>query len=119
MELEFTKPVSAASGNAARYAVSQWRYTPTSNYGGSKVDNQARTVSKVEVSPDRKKVFLEIANLTPGYVVHINTNGVTERGRSKERQAKGKRDGGVSGETERRAGGLEVWIRRGAGPVGG
>jgi hypothetical protein len=77
MELEFTKPVAAGAAAAARYAVWQWRYTPTSSYGGNKVENQQRTVSKVELSPDKKKVFLEIAGLKTGQIVFINTNGIT------------------------------------------
>jgi hypothetical protein len=80
MELEFTKPVSEGAAAAARYAVSQWKYTPTSSYGGPKQETQSRTISKVELSPDKKKVYLEIAGLKTGQVVFINTNGITAEG---------------------------------------
>jgi hypothetical protein len=80
MELEFTKPVSAGAGDKARYSVNQWRYTPTSSYGGNKVDNQGKTISNVQVSPDKKSVFLQIDGLKTGQVTFIQTNGVTAEG---------------------------------------
>lgn len=80
MELEFTKPVSSGAAAAARYVVSQWKYTPTSSYGGNKEENQTRAITKVELSPDRKSVYLEISGLKTGQVTHIVTNGVTAEG---------------------------------------
>lgn len=80
MELEFTKPVGADAGQAAKYAISQWKYTPTANYGGPKQETQSRTVSAVQISPDKKKVFLEIAGLKTGQVVFISTTGLKDEG---------------------------------------
>ena len=80
MELEFTKPVGADADQAAKYAVSQWKYTPTASYGGPKQETQVRTVSAVQVSPDKMKVYLEIAGLKVGQVVHIATTGLKAEG---------------------------------------
>jgi hypothetical protein len=74
-ELEYTKPLSeeTAQDLASRYAVEQWRYEPTADYGGPKVDEQTLTVSSATLSEDRTKVTLEIPGLEPGHVVHVRS----------------------------------------------
>ncbi|GLY38034.1 hypothetical protein Amsp01_040580 [Amycolatopsis sp. NBRC 101858] len=74
-ELEYTQPLSAATAQdlVTKYQVSQWRYAPTSTYGGPKVDEQTLTVTGAAVSADRKKVTLQIAGLLPGRVVHVRS----------------------------------------------
>ena len=59
-ELEYTQPLSAATVQnlASRYQAAQWRYVPTADYGGPKVDEQTLQVSSATVSADRKKVTL-------------------------------------------------------------
>jgi hypothetical protein len=74
MELEFTMPVSDAAKTAANYFVQQWWYKPTGEYGGPKQEVQTRTVKSAQVSPDGKKVFLEIDGLKTGQVVYIACN---------------------------------------------
>ncbi|RYG46946.1 DUF1080 domain-containing protein [bacterium] len=46
-----------------------WRYVPTEEYGGPKIDEKREEIRSVTVSADRKRVFLEIPNLQAGRVV--------------------------------------------------
>jgi cytochrome c len=72
IEIEFTEPLRQQDGwDPAQFAVKQWWYKPTNQYGGPKMDEQTMPVSSASVSADRKKVFLEIPGLKPGHVVYI------------------------------------------------
>lgn len=72
MEIEFTQPLEPSDGwDPAEYTVQQWRYVPTADYGGPKVDLTRLPVRSASVSPDRRKVFLEIPGLKAGHVVYI------------------------------------------------
>jgi len=74
-EIEYTQPLSAdtATALAGKYTVKQWRYVPTANYGGPKVDEQTLPVTAATVSADRRKVTLTIGGLQPGRVVHVRS----------------------------------------------
>ncbi|MDX2250135.1 MAG: family 16 glycoside hydrolase [Bacteroidia bacterium] len=73
MEIEFTEPLRENDGsNPADYLVQQWRYVPTENYGGPKVDKENLKISSVRVSEDRKRVFLELPGIKEGHVVYIH-----------------------------------------------
>jgi hypothetical protein len=73
MEVEFTKPVDTSAANKANYLVDTWNYIPEVKYGGGQQAKVNLTVTRVQVSEDRKSVLLEIAGLKDdGYVVHIN-----------------------------------------------
>ncbi|OOC08255.1 family 16 glycoside hydrolase [Amycolatopsis azurea] len=74
-ELEYTQPLSAATAQnlAAKYQAQQWRYQPTPAYGGPKVDEQTLSVTSASLSPDRKKVTLQVAGLKAGHVVHVRS----------------------------------------------
>jgi hypothetical protein len=75
MELEFSMPVgNAAAKTLSNYTVQQWWYKPTGEYGGPKQEVQTRTIKSVQISPDGKKVYLEIDGLKTGQVVFINLN---------------------------------------------
>ena len=76
MELEFTMPVGTAGEDVANYTVQQWWYKPTIDYGGPKQEVQTRIVKSVKLSPDRKRVFLEIDGLKTGQVVYILTKNL-------------------------------------------
>ncbi|MDQ3002837.1 MAG: hypothetical protein M3Y08_16440 [Fibrobacterota bacterium] len=76
MEIEYTLPVDAAGEVAGNYEVKQWGYKPEWGYGGNKQNNTTMSVSKVQLSPDRKQVFLEIPGLKTGQVVYIRLKGV-------------------------------------------
>ncbi|GAB4250934.1 MAG: hypothetical protein Kow0027_14550 [Saprospiraceae bacterium] len=72
MEIEFTQPLEPRDGwDPAEYTVQQWRYVPTADYGGPKVDLTRLPVRSASVSPDRRKVFLEIPGLKAGHMVYI------------------------------------------------
>src|SRR5699024_7572785 len=55
------------------YTVSQWRYVPTSSYGGPKIGEEVLPVTGAEVSEDQMTVTLSIDGLKPGHVVHIRS----------------------------------------------
>lgn len=72
VEIEFTEPLKEGTGtNPGDYFVSQWRYVPTENYGGPKVDEETLKVSGVTISPDRKRVTLKLQNMRPKHVVYF------------------------------------------------
>ena len=76
MELEFTMPVGVEAETKENYVIQQWGYIPTADYGGPKQSVQSRIVKSVQISPDRKKVFLEMDGLKTGQVVAIQVNNV-------------------------------------------
>lgn len=82
-ELEFTAPVSATAATAANYSVQSWTNIPDMNYGGGRNTNKENTtqITKVEVSPDKKRVTLSIGNLRTGRVYYVKVgSGVTQEG---------------------------------------
>lgn len=75
MEVELTEPLAPEAGRAVDdYTVQQWRYEPTAEYGGPKVDERTLRPKSVTVSGDRKRVFLEVEGLKEGHVVYIKLN---------------------------------------------
>ncbi|MBN6039458.1 family 16 glycoside hydrolase [Amycolatopsis sp. 195334CR] len=74
-EMEYTQPLSAETAQelASKYQATQWRYVPTADYGGPKVDEQKLTVSSATLSADGKKVTLGIPGLKAGHVVHVRS----------------------------------------------
>ncbi|MEL6674769.1 MAG: family 16 glycoside hydrolase [Bacteroidota bacterium] len=72
MEIEFTEPVPAHHAlNPDSWAVSQWRYVPTENYGGPKVDERQLGIRDIQLSQDRKKVFLQLSGMRAKHLVYI------------------------------------------------
>ncbi|MFE2045188.1 family 16 glycoside hydrolase [Streptomyces sp. NPDC059477] len=77
--LKYTKPLSQATIDriaqnlAQSYEVRQWRYSPTPEYGGPKIDEEALSVSRAVVSRDRTQVTLDIPGLTADRVVHVRS----------------------------------------------
>lgn len=75
MELQFTEALGEGEGiGTADYEVKQWRYVPTEQYGGPKIDEQTLPVKSVSLSGDRKRVYLEIPGLKAGHVVYIRVH---------------------------------------------
>jgi hypothetical protein len=74
-EMEYTQPVSDATAAqlAGRYRAKQWRYQPTPEYGGPKLDEETLPVTSATLSADRLKVTLKLSNLKPGRVVHLRS----------------------------------------------
>jgi len=72
VEIEFTQPIAEGVGEAPReYMVDMFRYQPTAEYGGPKLDETQLPVRSVTLSRDRKKAFLELQGMKPGRVVHV------------------------------------------------
>ena len=72
VEIEFTEPLKIGDGwNKSDYEIKQWRYEPTENYGGPKLDEKNLRIKSVNVSEDRKKVFLELGGMQANRVVYV------------------------------------------------
>lgn len=72
MELEFTEALEPGRGiTAAEFDVQQWYYQPTAEYGGEKLDLRDLKIASVNLSKDRKKVFLELDGMKPGHVIYL------------------------------------------------
>jgi cytochrome c len=72
LEIEFTSPLAEGAGwNPAGYHVTQWGYQATQTYGGPKVRHRRAEVRSASVSPDRRRVFLELPGLVAREVVHV------------------------------------------------
>jgi hypothetical protein len=74
-ELEYTQPLSdeTAASIASAYTVKQWRYQPTTEYGGPKIDEQTLSVASATLSADRRKVTLVVNGLQADRVVYIRS----------------------------------------------
>ncbi|GAA2410871.1 hypothetical protein GCM10010191_19820 [Actinomadura vinacea] len=74
-KLQYTQPLSEATAQdlTAKYKVKQWRYVPTPQYGGPKVNEQTLTVTSATLSSDRRTVTLKMDGLLPGRVVHVQS----------------------------------------------
>lgn len=74
-ELTYTHPLSqeTVDGIASSYSVRQWRYVPTSQYGGPNVDEERLAVHSANVSEDRRTVTIAIDGLKEGHVVHVRS----------------------------------------------
>ena len=73
VEIEFTEPLKHGQGwLAENYEVRQWQYVPTKEYGGPKVGDAPLKILSVNVSEDRKKVFLELNGLAEDRVVYVH-----------------------------------------------
>ncbi len=72
VEVEFTKPLRAGEGSRPEdYHVRQWRYVPTEEYGGDKIDDETLRVRSVNVSNDRRRAFLELDGMRPAHLVYL------------------------------------------------
>ncbi len=72
LEIEFTEPFAEGTGwNPAGYHVTQWGYQATQTYGGQKVRHRLSGVRSATVSDDRRRVFLELAEMKPEEIIHV------------------------------------------------
>lgn len=72
LEVEFTQPLATdAALDPTIFALRQWRYQRTTSYGGPKLDESPLPVSSISLSPDRRKVFLEVPGLKENHVVYL------------------------------------------------
>jgi cytochrome c len=85
LEIEFTEPLREGDGwDINDWEVRQWRYVPTADYGGPKVDDKELKVAGAYVSDDRKKIPLQIEGIQSGHVVymHLKDRFVSDAGRN-------------------------------------
>jgi cytochrome c len=73
LEIEFTEPLREGDGwDKTDWEIWQWRYVPTAEYGGPKVDNTQLRIAATSVSADRKTVNLKLEGMKPGHVVYVH-----------------------------------------------
>ncbi len=78
--IDFTRPVNRAElADVNRYAIRQWRYAPTVEYGGPKVDRETLAISNLKVGADGKSVDIDVPNRKEGRVVYFNLNLTSEK----------------------------------------
>lgn len=73
-DVRFTRPVDTDwLADPANYALAQWRYEPTPQYGGPKHDVEELTVTEAKVGRRGMLVHLVVPGLKEGHVVHLRT----------------------------------------------
>ena len=73
MEIELTEPIRSSENiSTDNFAVQQYYYEATEQYGGPKKGVESLEITGVKLSDDRKKVFLEITGITDRKVVYIH-----------------------------------------------
>jgi len=71
-EIEFTEPLKTGEAiTGSDFFVQQWWYLPTADYGGPKMDLEKLKVTRVNLSIDRTRVYLEIPGLKKEHVVYF------------------------------------------------
>jgi cytochrome c len=77
LEIEMTEPLADGYGNSiSDYEVEQWYYKPTENYGGPKLDKKFLKIKSLNISDDRKKIFLELDGMQPNHVLYVHLKGI-------------------------------------------
>ncbi|WP_157472088.1 PA14 domain-containing protein [Neolewinella persica] len=72
LEIEFTQPVSEGNGSDAEdFKLTRWRYQPTANYGGPKIDETDIVPYAAKWSSDRKKVLVSFTGQLPEHVYYF------------------------------------------------
>lgn len=72
VEIEFTEPLAVGQGMYKdEYTVKQWFFKPTEAYGGPKMNLHDMKIKSVNLSEDRKRVFLELDGMKPNHMVYI------------------------------------------------
>ncbi|MEO6290103.1 MAG: c-type cytochrome [Ginsengibacter sp.] len=71
-EIDFTEALKAGQEiSAADLLIQQWRYLPTAGYGGPKIDLEKLKIERLIISPDRKRVYLDIPGLIKEHVIYL------------------------------------------------
>jgi cytochrome c len=71
IEIEFTEPLRDDAWDKNRYEITQFYYQPTADYGGPKLGEKRLNVQSVNLSDDRKKVFLQLAGMQENHVLYV------------------------------------------------
>jgi cytochrome c len=75
LEIELTQPLGPGSVGPADFAVRDFTYRPTADYGGPKLDLRTLAVGRVTLSPDRRRIALALPGLAAGRVLHLEVVG--------------------------------------------
>ena len=76
-DLTFTRPVDPeTAANPATYQFQCFYYRYHRLYGSHKYDLKPVQVESVEVSPDRRRVAIQLADLTPGRIYELRIDGL-------------------------------------------
>ena len=71
-EIEFTDALSTGKEiNPSDFFIQQWWYLPSADYGGPKKDLEKLKVTRVDISKDGSRVYLEIPGLKKEQVVYF------------------------------------------------
>lgn len=83
-EIEFTRPAAAGVlATGAAYEADQFRYQPTADYGGPKLDPEKLVVTSLRSAADNRSVVLDLAGMKEGRVIHFRFKGlVSDSGQS-------------------------------------
>lgn len=81
-EIEFTEALAPAALQASNWSIKSWTYKPTKDYYGGKQDNRNHTPTKMNLSPDGKRLTLEIESLSLPRVIAFKANFNSAGGRS-------------------------------------
>lgn len=81
LTLRYTRPVPADQlADLDAYQIKQWRYRPTSAYGGLKHDQETLLPSAAQISGDRRSVTLTLPGVKAGRVIHVIHQPVSDAG---------------------------------------
>ena len=73
MEIELTEPIQDSETlDAQDFEVQQYYYESTDQYGGPKLGEETLKIVSVNLSGDRKKIFLEIDGIQENKVIYIH-----------------------------------------------
>lgn len=71
-EIELTEPLKTGEEiTTPHFFVQQWWYLPTADYGGPKMDLEKLKVTRIKLSNDRTRIYLEIPGLKKEHVVYF------------------------------------------------
>ena len=71
-EIQLTRPLAEDARPAPEdFVARDWFYVPAEIYGGPKYDLRTLTISRVTVSPDRRRLHLVLPELEAGRVVYL------------------------------------------------
>jgi cytochrome c len=72
MEIEFTEPIhELVQLRPEDFDVQQYYYVATERYGGPKNGVEDIDILSVNISDDRRKIFIELADMKEGYVIYV------------------------------------------------
>ncbi len=85
LEIEFTQPVGSGAETAGNYTLEDWKYDYSAYKKNTKlyyypdIVPSGLSVSKVQVSDDRARVFLTVDGMEEGSVIHVALGSITSQ----------------------------------------